>query len=105
MKTYTTFRERKSIISQRSNTAITMSAHKVNGFHKLARCPWSPTGDIRVSNTDQTTVYSGNYKGISKGACRKSSAFYAEERGWLGMTRKGRSLPSSIMVIISSFHH
>lgn len=80
---HTTFTKCKSIISQTSNTAIATSSHKVNGFHKLARCPWYPTGDLSVPSTDQSTVYSGNYKGISEGGCRKASAFYAEERvGW-----------------------
>lgn len=74
---------------------------KTNGFHKLARCPWNPTGDIRVPNTYQSTVHSGNYKGT-----RSAWAFHADwDQGWLGMTRKGRTLSSSIMVIISSLHH
>lgn len=57
---------------------ITTSTSKANGFHKLARCPWNPTGDIRVPNTDQSTVYRGTYKGIDECGRRKASAFQAD---------------------------
>lgn len=39
---------------------ITTRNIEENGFYKLARCLWNPTGDVQVDNSDQSRVYGGN---------------------------------------------
>lgn len=80
-----------------------------DGFHKLARCPRNPTGDIRVPNAHHRAARTHNYTGISKCVTRLARLLFifflprrlraseqVSERGW------GWTLSSSIMVIICS---